>query len=187
MNSYAHNIINIPSSQALTLLYLMNGVSVAGRILPALFADQYFGPLNTFIFLTAIAGVVMFCWTAVDSLSGLMIWAAFYGFFGSGLQGLFGAALAGLTTDLRKMGVRVGMIMSIGSIAALTGSPLAGALIEYNHGNYQGMQIFGGSCLVGAASVNLLAVLAGTGKLQRRRKAQHEDGDGRSQQQTCDD
>ncbi|EKG09236.1 Major facilitator superfamily [Macrophomina phaseolina MS6] len=150
----------------------MNGVSVAGRILPALFADRFFGPLNTFIFLTAIAGIVMFCWTAADSLSGLMVWAAFYGFFGSGLQGLFGAALAGLTTDLQKMGVRIGMVMSIGSIAALTGSPLAGALIEHDHGYYRSMQIFGGSCLVAAALVNTLAALAGTGYLQRRGKPQ---------------
>ncbi|GME54748.1 mfs monocarboxylate transporter [Neofusicoccum parvum] len=177
VNSYAHDIIHIPSSKSLTLLYLMNGVSVAGRILPALFADRYFGPLNTFIFLTAIAGIVMFCWTAVDSLSGLMIWAAFYGFFGSGLQGLFGTALAGLTMDLQKMGVRIGMVMSIGSIAALTGSPLAGALIEYNHGNYQSMQIFGGSCLVGAALVNTLAALHGSGWLQRRGKSKTDGGD----------
>ncbi|KAH7060468.1 MFS monocarboxylate transporter [Macrophomina phaseolina] len=168
VNSYATSIIHIPSSSSLTLLYLMNGVSVAGRILPALFADRFFGPLNTFIFLTAIAGIVMFCWTAADSLSGLMVWAAFYGFFGSGLQGLFGAALAGLTTDLQKMGVRIGMVMSIGSIAALTGSPLAGALIEHDHGYYRSMQIFGGSCLVAAALVNTLAALAGTGYLQRR-------------------
>ncbi|KAL1643274.1 hypothetical protein SLS58_004945 [Diplodia intermedia] len=169
VNSFAHGIIHIPASESLTLLYLMNGVSVAGRILPALFADRFFGSLNTFIFLTAIAGVVMFCWTAVDGLTGLMIWAAFYGFFGSGLQGLFGAALAGLTTDLRKMGVRVGMVMSIGSVAALTGSPLAGALIEYNHGSYRGMQVFGGACLVGAAFVNTLAALAGAGYLRRRK------------------
>ncbi|KAL0254391.1 hypothetical protein SLS55_009866 [Diplodia seriata] len=174
VNSFAHGIIHIPSSKSLTLLYLMNGVSVAGRILPALFADRFFGSLNTFIFLTAIAGIVMFCWTAVDSLTGLMIWAAFYGFFGSGLQGLFGAALAGLTTDLKKMGVRVGMVMSIGSIAALTGSPLAGALIEYNHGSYRGMQVFGGACLVGAAFVNTLAALAGAGYLQRRKPSQPE-------------
>lgn len=172
VNSYAHDVIHVPSSNSLTLLYLMNGVSVAGRILPGLFADRFFGPLNTFIFLTAIAGIVMFCWTAVDSLSALMIWAAFYGFFGSGLQGLFGAALAGLTTDLQKMGVRIGMVLSIGSVAALTGSPLAGALIEYDHGNYRSMQIFGGSCLVGAALVNTLAALAGTGWLRRRGEPQ---------------
>lgn len=151
----------------------MNGVSVVGRLLPGLFADRFFGPLNTYIFLTAIAGIVMFCWTAVHSLSGLMIWTAFYGFFGSGLQGLFGAALAGLTTDLQKMGVRIGMVMSIGSVAALTGSPLAGALIEHSHGEYRGMQIFGGSCLVGAALVNALAALAGVGLLQRRGKSEN--------------
>ncbi|KAK0661082.1 Aspyridones efflux protein apdF [Lasiodiplodia hormozganensis] len=172
VNSFAHNIIHVPSSKSLTLLYLMNGISVAGRILPALFADRFFGSLNTFIFLTAIAGTIMLCWTAVDSLKGLMIWAAFYGFFGAGLQGLFGAALSGLTTDLKKMGVRVGMVMSICSIAGLTGSPLAGALIEYNHGSYQGMQIFAGSCLIGAASVNTLAALAGAGYFQKGKASQ---------------
>ncbi|KAF2084030.1 MFS general substrate transporter [Saccharata proteae CBS 121410] len=163
INSYAEDIINIPSSQSLTLLYLMNGVSIAGRIIPAIFADRYFGAINTFIFLTAIAGIVMYCWSAVSSLTSLEIWAAFYGFFGSGLQGLFGAALAGLTTDLRKMGVRMGMVLSIGSVAALTGSPIAGALIQHDGGSYIGMQVFGGSCLCACAAIVTMAALAGKG------------------------
>ncbi|KAL1625570.1 hypothetical protein SLS56_007229 [Neofusicoccum ribis] len=163
VNSFARDIAGIDTSQSSTLLYLMNGGAIAGRLVPSFVADRFFGSLNTYVFLTAIAGIIMFCWSVVDSWTSLMIWAAFYGFFGSGVQGIFTAALAGLTTDLQKMGIRIGMVLSIGSFAALTGSPLAGALIERDGGDYFSMQVFGGSCLLLAAGINTMAALAGKG------------------------
>ncbi|EOD52666.1 putative mfs monocarboxylate transporter protein [Neofusicoccum parvum UCRNP2] len=107
VNSFARDIAGIDTSQSSTLLYLMNGGAIAGRLIPSFVADRFFGSLNTYVFLTAIAGIIMFCWSVVDSWTSLMIWAAFYGFFGSGVQGIFTAALAGLTTDLQKMGIRI--------------------------------------------------------------------------------
>ncbi|GME40967.1 BRCT domain-containing protein [Neofusicoccum parvum] len=107
VNSFARDIAGIDTSQSSTLLYLMNGGAIAGRLIPSFVADRFFGSLNTYVFLTAIAGIIMFCWSVVDSWISLMIWAAFYGFFGSGVQGIFTAALAGLTTDLQKMGIRI--------------------------------------------------------------------------------
>lgn len=156
----------------------MNGGAIAGRLIPSIVADHFFGSLNTYVFLTAIAGTIMFCWSVVGSWSGLMIWAAFYGFFGSGVQGLFTAALAGLTTDLQKMGIRIGMVLSIGSFAALTGSPLAGSLIESNGGDYFNMQVFGGSCLLVAAGVNTMAALAGKGFFFARFQKHGKSGEG---------
>ena len=70
----------------------------------------------------------------MDSLGGLIAFVIIYGYFGAAVQGLFPATLSSLTTDLRKMGVRIGMVFSIVSIACLTGPPLAGALIQRERG-----------------------------------------------------
>ena len=137
----------------------MNGVSVIGRILPALVADYYAGPVIMYVLFSAAAGVTMYSWIAVDSLGGLIAFAAVYGFFGAGVQGLFGAAAASLTPDLRKIGVRIGMVVTAGSIPCLTGSPLAGGLIQLRHGGYLYTQIFGGTSLVLGATLVLGAYL----------------------------
>lgn len=56
--------------------------------------------------------------------------------------------LSSLTTDLEKMGVRIGMVFSIISIVCLTGPPLAGRLIQKGEGDYVYAQIFGGTTLL---------------------------------------
>ena len=87
-------------------------------------------------------------WVAVTSLSGQIVFVIIYGYFGAGVQSLFPAALSSLTKDLKKMGVRIGMVFSIISLASLTGPPLAGALIERDGGDYLYAQIFGGTTMV---------------------------------------
>lgn len=64
------------------------------------------------------------------------------------MQSLFPATLLTLTRDLKKMGVRIGMVFSIISLACLIGPPLAGALIQSNEGNYLHAQIFGGTTMI---------------------------------------
>lgn len=56
--------------------------------------------------------------------------------------------MAGLTKDLSKAGTRIGMIFTIVSVAALTGPPLAGKLIEVYGGRYLGVQIWAGACMM---------------------------------------
>jgi hypothetical protein len=54
--------------------------------------------------------VVIYCMIAVQSREDLYAWAVVYGIFGAAIQSLFPAVLSSLTTDLRKSGVRMGMI-----------------------------------------------------------------------------
>lgn len=127
-----------------------------GRIVPAYLADQYFGPLNLLIPFACISGILLFCWAAVSNSGGLLAFDVIYGLFAAGIQSLFPATLSSLTTDLKKAGVRMGMVFSVVSFACLTGPPLAGALIERRGGGYLYAQMFAGSALT-CGSLTLLA------------------------------
>ncbi|SLM39700.1 Major facilitator superfamily domain, general substrate transporter [Lasallia pustulata] len=166
---FGRDIIHVSPSTSITLLLILNGVGVPGRIVPALLADRYFGVLNLLIPTVFCAGVLLYCWTAVHSMGGQIVFVIIYGYFGAGVQGLFPATLSSLTTDMKKMGVRIGMVFSIISIACLTGPPLAGALIQKREGDYLYAQIFGGTVMVCGSLTLIAARIAQTGWNLKRR------------------
>jgi MFS family permease len=112
---------------------------------------------------TFFAGLLIYCWAAVNTLNGQLAFVIVYGYFAAGVQSLFPATLSSLTTDLKKMGVRVGMVFSIISIACLTGPPLAGALIHRKGGDYLYAQIFGGTVVMCGSLFLIAARVAKTG------------------------
>ena len=135
------------------MLLVMNAMGIPGRVVPALIADLWLGPLNTLVIIVAISGTLTFVWAAVDSLEGTWVFVIMYGFFGAGIQSMFPPALANAQKDSSKIGVRMGMICSVMSIGSLCGEPLAGALIRKDRGTYLYAQIFGGSVMIFGALV----------------------------------
>lgn len=131
-------------------------MGIPGRLVCGLTADRLLGPVNTLIPVALFAGVLFYCWAAVTTEARLYAFCIIYGFFGAGIQSLFPAACASLTSDLSKMGTRTGMCFSVVSVACLTGAPIAGALIQRHNGDYLYAQAFGGSALLGG-SLTLLA------------------------------
>ena len=103
---------------------------------------------------------MLYSWMAVSSLSGFTAFVILYGICANAVQTLFPSTLSSLTTDLTKMGTRIGMVFSIGSIACLTGTPIAGALISLDDGGYRFAQIFAGTTVVLGAGILLAARLA---------------------------
>lgn len=138
-------------------------MGIPGRIVPAIVADRYLGPVNTFIPTVFIAGIMLYVWTAVGSLDGMYAFVTVFGWFGAGVQSLFPAALSSLTPDLNKVGVRTGMVFSIVSLACLSGPPIAGRLIEARGGSYLGAQVFGGTVMVTGSMFVIAARIAQTG------------------------
>lgn len=149
IGSFGHNILNITNVDSINNILILNGVGIFGRIIPNHLADRCFGPLNTLIPFAFATGLLLYCWAAVTSAKALTVFAVFYGLFAAGIQGLFPATVSSLTTDLSKAGVRMGMVFSAVSFASLTGSPLAGALIQNENGRYLGAQMWAGSALMG--------------------------------------
>ena len=142
-------MIGVTPSTSLIILLVTNAVGLPGRVVCGLVADKWLGPINILVPVAFICGVLMYCWAAVGSLGSLYAFCVIYGFFAAGVQSLFPAACASLTTDLTKIGTRTGMLFSVVSLACVTGPPIAGALIEKDHGRFLFAQIFGGSAFIG--------------------------------------
>ncbi|KAL6860815.1 major facilitator superfamily domain-containing protein [Trichoderma novae-zelandiae] len=170
----AYSIDRLGGSQATSfnMLMIINAVGIPGRLIPAFLADRFFGAVNVFIPTILSAAVCIFAWAGVNSVTGDYVWVIFFGYFGAGIQGMFPATTAGLTKDLSKSGVRIGMIFSIISVAALTGPPLAGKLVVVAHGSYIGAQLWGGVCLIVGASFLVAARWASQRELAREKEEQ---------------
>ena len=166
IGSFGRDILGVTQAASINNLLILNGVGLFGRLMPAHLADRFFGPLNTLIPFTFVTGLLLYCWAAVDSKGGLVGFAAVYGLFAAGIQSLFPATLSSLTTDLKKAGVRMGMIFSVISFACLTGTPISGALIERRHGGYLYAQMFAGTILMAGCTTLVVArvVKVGWGK-----------------------
>lgn len=107
--------------------------------------------------------MLFFVWVSVNTYSGLIGFAITYGYINTGVQVLATASMSSLVKDVSKMGTRVGMTLTILSFAVLTGSPIAGALIDVNDGNFLYAQIFGGSVIALGTIVLIAARVSQTG------------------------
>ncbi|KAI0002622.1 major facilitator superfamily domain-containing protein [Xylariaceae sp. FL0662B] len=151
INHYGVAVLGIDSSTSLNLLLILNALGCPGRILPALISDAFAGPFQTAVPLVFGSGILYFGWMGIGSWGSLLAFAVLFGFVNGGVQGMLMAGLPSLTTDLSKMGTRTGMILSIASVATLTGPPVAGALIDAGGGRYTYLQIWGGCSMIVSA------------------------------------
>ncbi|KAK7985157.1 MFS transporter asaE [Apiospora saccharicola] len=150
-STYGRTVIGISQSDSLTLLMILNVAGVPGRLVPAYVANRFFGPFDTMLPFVLGCSLMLFVWTRITSSSGAYYaFVVLYGLCSNAVQTLFPSTLSGLVTDPGKMGQRVGMVFSVGSVACLTGPPLAGVLIGVGNGNHLYMQLYGGvSILIG--------------------------------------
>lgn len=152
VSSFARDALGSSVSTATNLLMVMSAVGLPCRIIPGLLSDAFTGPLNLLIPFGFCTAITAYGWAGVSNIPGLYVWAVIYGVTSAGVQGLFPVALSSLTDDLKKTGVRMGMVLTIVSFAALTGSPIAGALVQADHntgtGEYLYMQMFMGSVIL---------------------------------------
>ncbi len=113
---------------------------------------------------------MLYCWPAVAHAQvPLYVFAAAYGLVGSAIQSLFAVSLAALTTDPSRLGTRMGMVFSVVAFASLTGSPVAGAIVQASGGSYLGAQMWAAtSMLLGAAGL-AAARVSQTGWVLRRK------------------
>ena len=166
--SFGRDIIGITYADSINNLLILNGVGVFGRLIPAYLADRFFGPLNTLIPFTFTAGLLLYCWAAVFDKGGLVGFAVIYGLFAAGIQSLFPSTLSSLTTDLKKAGVRMGMVFSVVSFASLTGPPLAGALIQKQNGHYLYAQMFAGTVMMAGCLTTIASRVSKKGWVRAR-------------------
>jgi MFS family permease len=145
--SFARDIIGMSYASSLNLLLVLNGSGLFGRLVPNHMADRV-GPITVFVPVALSCAVILLSWMAVTTPAGLYVWAVFYGMASGGIQSLFPACLSSLTDDLKKVGVRMGMIFTITAFATLMGPPIAGAIITSMDGGYVGAQAFAGALML---------------------------------------
>lgn len=119
IGSFGRNVLGTSQSTSITLLMVLNGVGLVGRLVPNYVAQRWTGPLNLMLPFVAIAAITLYCWAAVDSIAGLWVFTVVYGVAAHALQGLYPVALTSLTTDQKKAGIRAGMGFTI-AVSSLT-------------------------------------------------------------------
>ncbi|CAG8196482.1 unnamed protein product [Penicillium olsonii] len=131
--------------------------SIFGRTLPGYLADKV-GRYNTMVVTTFFSAIlVLALWLPARGNIPAIIFSALYG-FGSGAFVSLAPACVAQISDLRQVGVRNGTFFAVISFAALTGTPIGGALVpDVLHGDYTHLQIFCGVVMITGACLFVLA------------------------------
>jgi len=114
------------------LVAIVKAASFVGRISSGFFADKY-GGMNVLILFTVLAGAMTYAWPYVSNFGGLVAIALIYGCASGAFVSLIPTPLAQMG-DGADFGRRFGMAMSIMSVGALTGPPIAGAIRDASGG-----------------------------------------------------
>ncbi|KAJ3731272.1 major facilitator superfamily domain-containing protein [Lentinula guzmanii] len=144
--NYAQSL-GISSHMSFVVLALMNAGGVFGRVAPAILSDRI-GRFNLLAPTSFVAGLsILVCWMFAHTLPTLIVFSILYGFFSGAFISVITPCVAQIS-DIREIGMRIGLMYSIISFPALIGGPIAGFILGFNHGSYNGMIIFAGTSMV---------------------------------------
>ncbi|KAB5592443.1 transport protein [Ceratobasidium theobromae] len=118
----------IDETLAFYSLAILNAASIFGRTIPNFVADKL-GPFNLLIPCSGITAVLIFAMFGVKSSGALIVFSILYGFFSGAYVSLITPVVISLAKNMQEIGVRLGIAFAIVGFAALTGTPIAGALL----------------------------------------------------------
>jgi MFS family permease len=100
-----------------------------------------------------VAGIVVLALGIPAANNAAFItFAALYGFASGAFVSLLPAQVAQIS-KVEQIGVRIGVIFACVSIAGLVGNPIAGAIVEVNHGAYWGLNVFAGVMILSGSAI----------------------------------
>jgi predicted MFS family arabinose efflux permease len=158
----------VSQSTGFYLLLTMNGIGVIGRVTVSLLGSRY-GPLVLMVPVALFNALLGFCWVAVSGEKGLWAFTVFFGTAAACIQAVYPMVLGSFVEDPRKAGAITGMGFFVAGVAAFTGPPVAGVLIQVREGGYLGVQLMSGSSMVAAAVMYSICMV-----LRRRQGLQKE-------------
>jgi MFS family permease len=101
--------------------------------------------------------LVLALWLPSKGNAPAIVFSALYG-FGSGAFVSLAPALVAQISDLRQVGVRNGTFFAVISFAALTGTPIGGALVpDVLNDDYTRLQIFAGVVMIAGSVMFVFA------------------------------
>ena len=148
------------------MVAILNGVSFFGRIFAGLAADKV-GRFNMLTGMSLGSGTLLFCWPAIHTNTGIIIFSAFVGFFVGAIVSLLSACVAQITPDPKYVGALTGFSMMFWSFAGLSGPPISGAIIGSN-GDFHKAGLFGGAAFFAGALIVFAGRLVAQPKLAAR-------------------
>jgi len=108
---------------------IMNASSLFGRTLPNFLGDVI-GPFNVMIPCTIISGGIMWLIFSATTVGGTVAFGILYGFFSGGFISIITPAVASFSKGVEEIGMRIGFASFVIGFALLTGTPIAGALVQ---------------------------------------------------------
>ncbi|KAL2072059.1 hypothetical protein VTL71DRAFT_11402 [Oculimacula yallundae] len=142
--------LGLDADMGFYMVSIINAISLLGRILPGLWADQI-GTYNIMVISAGLSGIISFrgtlFYSTVEKSNDTFLQAVI------GLQGACAAQIA----QPQQYGIAMGFVMSILSIAGLIGSPINGQLL--NKWQYLGLSLFSGLAMLLGMLVLILAKL----------------------------
>lgn len=141
---YAQLSLGTSADYAFYLLAIMNGGSLAGRVLPALAAQvRTIGPGWVLVAGSLSLGGLVLAWIGIHSVTSITVWSTLVGFM-SGIAVSVPNAILPKISPPSMVGARSGIMWAIVAFAALIGAPLAGLLVDTHTGSYRNGQLFSG-------------------------------------------
>ncbi|KAF4428238.1 monocarboxylate transporter 2 [Fusarium acutatum] len=154
--------LGVSDSLAQYLVSIVNAASTFGRLVPAYFGDRI-GVFNVMIPLTLLGGIfTLTVWLTAHSTASVVAYAALYG-FASGCTLSIVPAMVASFSDVRSIGTRNGALYGVAAIGVLIGSPVAGAIVSAEDGNFSGLIIFCGVTILAGAVFAIMSRQALTG------------------------
>jgi MFS family permease len=138
--------------------------SIFGRFLPGILGDR-FGRLNVLFAATILSGILTLAlWVPAKNSVSVFVYAGLYG-FSSGAYVSLGPSVVAQLSDIKEIGMRIGVLYFCVGIAVLIGNPIGGQLLIAMNGDFLGLQLFAGLTMVVGACIILSArvVIAGVG------------------------
>jgi MFS family permease len=102
------------------------------------------------------AVVCLAVWMPVKNTVGIVIFICVFGFSSGAFISLSPALIAQIS-HVHEIGTKIGTAYTLMSFGALIGSPLGGAIMTAQHGQFWGLQLFCGFCLLAAACILVAA------------------------------
>ncbi|KAI0449539.1 major facilitator superfamily domain-containing protein [Xylaria acuta] len=136
---------------------LLNAGAVPGRALPGYIADR-FGSFNTMCTtaVACVATILALWYTTGSNAAQIISFSPLFGFWSGAAISLTPVCI-GQVCRTEDYGKRSGTAFFLASFGALTGIPIAGAILERNNGSYDELIIFAGALYVAALVAFIVA------------------------------
>jgi MFS family permease len=152
MAMFSSRAIGTSVDLAFYIFAIANAANTIARWTATLLADV-FGIVEVLTVASAISTIIAFCWAAVSTSAGMIVWAVFWGYFSGVMSACFAAVVPSLSPSPDVVGARMGMLNGLFGIGCLISPPIAGALLSVHganferRGTYLDMQMYVGTCL----------------------------------------